>query len=246
MEKFYDVVIIGGGPAGLSAAIYAARSGVSVAVIESLVCGGVAAQTPVIENYPGFESITGFELSQKMLMQAQACGAEIIYSKAEKITDGEKKLIPLQSGDVLSCYAVVFAIGNEPRKLGIDREDELLGAGLSYCATCDGNFFRGKKTVVAGGGSYAVSAAEYLLPIASEVTMIHSGKLPEVNGAARIENARIISLIGKPLCAVEVKTGDKTRTIETDGLFVSLGFVPANALVKGLVECDDAGYIICD
>lgn len=246
MEKYYDVIIVGGGPAGLSAAIYSARSGAKTAVIEALFAGGVAAATPVIENYPGFTNISGFELAQKMQEQAAACGAEIIYGKAVEIKDGERKTVVLESGESLVCGALVLALGSEPRKLGVSGEDELLGAGLSYCATCDGNFFRGKTVTVAGVGNHAVSAAEYLLPIAKKVYVVSPGKAVNVTGAECIGNAKITALGGNPLESVTIACDSGEHVIKTDGLFVTLGYKPAVGLIKGLINTDGGGYIICD
>ncbi len=246
MEKDYDVIIAGGGPAGLAAAIYAARSGARTVVLEGLAVGGVAAATPLIENYPGFESISGFELSQKMEAQAIRCGAEIKYAKIEKLSDGEFKSAELSTGEVLRAPALVLATGSEPRKLGLEGESELLGAGLSYCATCDGNFFRGKTVAVVGGGSHAASSAEYLVPIAKKVYRIYSGKLEEANGTENIENARITALFGNPLSSVTLSVNSEKRELALDGLFVALGYTPASDLAKGLVACDEHGYIICD
>ncbi len=246
MENDYDVIIAGGGPAGLAAAIYSARSGVRTVVLESLAVGGVAAATPVIENYPGFESISGFELSQRMEAQAVFCGAEIKYARAEKIEDGEIKRVALSTGEVLRAPALVLATGSEPRKLGLGGEKELLGAGLSYCATCDGNFFRGKTVAVVGGGSHAAASAEYLAPIAKKVYRIHSGKLAVADGVENIENARIQALEGNPLTGVKLALPNGERTLELNGLFVALGYTPASELIKGLVATDGNGYIICD
>ncbi len=245
-EQIYDVVIAGGGPAGLSAAVYAARSGVRTVVLEALVTGGVAAATPTVENYPGFTGGAGFELSQIMTTQAEQAGAEIRYGKAEKIEDGEIKKITLSSGETLFAHALVLALGNEPRKLGVAGENELLGAGLSYCATCDGNFFRGKTVAVVGGGEHAAADAAYLAPLAKKVYRLHRGKLPPSAEAECLENVQIQSLIGRPLQAVTLFDGAQTRTLQIDGLFVSLGYTPAVGLIKGLVETDEAGYILCD
>lgn len=246
MEKMFDVVIVGGGPAGLSAAVYAARSGVTVAVAEALTTGGVAATTPVIENYPGYESVSGFDLAQKMAEQAQRCGAEIVYGNVTKIEDGACKKVTLSSGDVLTGKALVLAMGNVPRKLGVPREDELLGAGVSYCATCDGNFFRNKTVAVAGGGRLARASVEYLLPLAKKVYWIADTALPDAAGAEKIEKAKIVALHGMPLQSVTLLKGDKERELAVDGLFVSLGYVPAVGLVRDLVATDAAGYIVCD
>lgn len=230
----YDVIIIGGGPAGLAASIYAARAGASVLVLEELSLGGVAAATPVIENYPGFESISGYELADKMSAQAAKCGASVYYGKAEKIEDGEIKKVTLAGGEILSCRALVLALGSSPRKLGVEGEADMLGMGLSYCATCDGNFFRGKKVIVAGKGTHAKSAAEYLAPIASEVTVIDPELTP------------VVKFNGKPLESVTVRDSGVERDIECSGLFVSLGYAPNVSLAEKLVRTDPHGYIICD
>lgn len=234
MENFYDVIIVGGGPAGLSAAIYAARGGASTAVIENLTVGGVMSATSVIENYPGFASVSGYELAQKMEEQAVNSGACIIYSQALKITDGEIKKVTLSDGSTFNCSAVVIAAGSSPRKLGVKGENELLGAGLSYCATCDGNFFRGKTVIVAGAGKHALSACEYLQGIVKEVITVNPYKTP------------ITALIGNPLDSVETDEGGVKRVIKCDGLFVELGYEPSSLLTKGLVKTDGAGYVICD
>ena len=234
MSDFYDIITVGGGPAGLSAAIYAARSGASVAVVESLTVGGVAAATPEIENYPGYERISGYELSQKMSEQAQRLGARIIYGKVEKIRDGQVKRLQLSGGEELTCSALVLAPGSTPRKLGVERESELLGAGLSYCATCDGNFFRGKHVVVAGAGKHAASAEEYLRNIAQKVTVVNPRVTP------------VTKLIGNPLAAIEISENGTARVIECGGLFVELGYEPSTELVKGFVQTDQAGYVICN
>ena len=245
-DNVFDVLILGGGPAGLAAAVYAARSGAQTAVAESLALGGVAAATPQIENYPGFTSIAGWELGQRMFEHAESAGARFIYGKAESVQDGATKTVTLASGERLYAHALVLATGNEPRKLGIENEDSLLGAGLSYCATCDGNFFRGKTVAVAGGGSSAAAAAQYLLPLAAKVYAVHGGKLPETEGVERLENTKIVALNGMPLSSLTLQCGENTRELPVDGLFVCLGHVPSAGLVRGLVQTDDAGYIVCD
>lgn len=239
-------MVLGAGPAGLSAAVYAARSGAVTAVAEAYAPGGLVTGTPRIENYLGYEDIAGYDLAEKMRAHAERAGATFLYGKAEKIEDGERKTVTLSGGDRLFARALVLAMGNEPRKLGLANEDELLGAGLSYCATCDGNFFRGKTTVVAGGGSHATAAAQYLVPLCKKVYVVHEKRLPDIEGTEKIENARILSLDGKPLRAITLDCGGQTRTLETDGLFVSLGYTPSVRLVRDLVQTDESGYVVCD
>lgn len=246
MEKHYDVLIIGGGPAGLAAAVYAARSGATTAVVEALTAGGVAAATPMIENYPGFASISGYELAQKMAEQAAGCGAQFLYAKAEKIEDGEEKKVLLSSGETVRCTALVLALGNEPKKLGVPDEASWLGGGLSYCATCDGNFFRGKTVAVAGAGYYADEAVAYLRPLAAKLYRIHTKSIPQSEGVVCLENTRVVRFEGKPLRALQLETAGKEHELAVDGLFVELGYTPAVGLIRGLVETDSAGYVVCD
>ena len=243
-ERYYDVIIIGGGIAGLSAAIYACRSGASVAVVEEYAAGGTACTVPEVENYLGFARISGYELSEKAAAQAKSFGADFIYARAQSIEDGKVKRVKTSAGE-LTAAAVVLALGSTPRKLGIEGEDGYLGRGLSYCATCDGNFFRGKKVAVYGVGSHAARAANYLLPIASEVIMLGE-RLHSVEGATAEECTRITRLLGSPLEAVEYDSPEGTRKISVDGLFVELGHMPATDIVKNLVNTDKFGYIKCD
>lgn len=245
-SKFYDVIIIGGGAAGLSAAVYAARGNATVAVIEELVVGGVITQLPMVENYPGAGKVSGYELAQSMEADARSFGTEIIYGRAVNIyDDGEIKRVLLSDGTELKSGALILATGNKPRQLNIEREDELLGRGVSYCATCDGNFFKGKKVAVVGGKT-AESAARYLLPIASKVYRIHSGSLPDMDGIENIPGTKVIALGGDPLKEITLSGDGGERKLGVDGLFVCLGYEPSLELVRGFVDTDEQGYILCD
>ena len=158
----YDIIIIGAGPAGMTAAIYARRAARSVMVLEALACGGQIINTPDIENYPAEEHISGFDFSEKLHNQAKNLGAEFIFEKAVGIeTDGNIKKV-VTAKNTYEAKAVIIATGSENRKLGLDEEDRLVGRGISYCATCDGNFYRNKTVAVVGGGNTALEDALYL------------------------------------------------------------------------------------
>ncbi|MBR4798966.1 MAG: FAD-dependent oxidoreductase, partial [Clostridia bacterium] len=169
----HDVVIIGAGPAGLTAAIYARRAGKSVLVLEAQSFGGQIINTPDIENYPAAPHISGFDFASNIYSQATELGAEIKYEKAlEIISHGEEKTVRTAKGEY-PCRAVIIAAGSQPRKLGLEGEDKLLGRGVSYCATCDGNFYRGKRAAVVGGGNTALEDALYLSGLCEKVYVIH-------------------------------------------------------------------------
>ncbi|MDE7395424.1 MAG: FAD-dependent oxidoreductase [Clostridiales bacterium] len=242
--KEYDVIIIGGGPAGLSAAIYASRSGVSVCVVDAGT-GGAASNTPTIENYPGAGVIDGYELVARMRADAERCGAKFLQGEAARVKNGKEKRVILRSGEELSCYALVLAFGSMPKKLGVANERDYAGAGLSYCATCDGNFFKGKTVAVVGTNAHAKSDAGYLTGIAKKVYVI--GAKEDVDGAERIDGT-VVTLCGMPLSGVTVRAADgEERELSLDGLFVSLGYEPSGRDVYGkIVETNEQGYIVCD
>jgi len=257
MEK-YNVLIIGGGPAGYTAAIYALRSGLTCAIAEKLAPGGQMGTTANIENYPGFPSVSGWELTEKMRDQAMALGAAEIFGEATgaDFTGGEKRVTI--DGTEIACDTVILATGAKPRKLGIPGEDSFLGRGVSYCATCDGMFFRKKTVAVSGGGNTAFEDALYLSNLCEKVYIIHRrdsfrASAAGVKQAEARENIEFItesvitSLTGdKSLTGLEVKnvkTGEVT-TLAADGLFVAIGRDPDTEAFRGLVETDPAGYIL--
>ena len=258
MSKVYDVLIIGGGPCGYTAAIYAARSGLTAAVVEKLAPGGQMATTSQIENYPGFpEGVDGFALGEQMQQQAEKAGAETIYAEVRKVDLAAAPKVVETSEGVLEGKTVIIATGANPRKLGIAQEDALINRGISYCATCDGNFYKGKTVVVNGGGTTAVGDALYLAKLASSVTLVHrrdalrapasSVEKLEQSGVKIQWDSVITALTAdKKLTGVElknVKTGE-TQVIPADGLFVAIGRVPESSLFKGQVELDPSGYIV--
>jgi len=245
--KKYDVIIIGAGPAGLTAAIYALRAGKKVVVCEKELVGGVMNTADKIDNYPGFSSISGYELSQNMYNHAKGLGAEFVYSNAVKADlKGEEKNVSLQNGEQIAGNAVILAMGIWYKQLGLDNEVDLIGQGISYCATCDGPFFKNKTVMVAGNAS-AKKDIEYLLSLVQKLYIVDLSKneFLKIIKDEKIEyfsNCNITALNGKPLKSVNI---DK-KEIAVSGLFVAIGKSPNTNLVKGQVDLDDKGFIKVD
>ena len=253
----HDIVIVGAGVAGLSAAIYGLRAGKSVLLFEEKTYGGQIINTPEIENYPGIKKVSGFEFATNLYEQATELGAEVKYEKVLGIIDNsDKKIVKTDSGEY-ETKAVILATGAKNRPLGIDREKELIGAGVSYCATCDGAFFRGKDVAVVGGGNTALEDAQFLSNYCNKVYVIHRrdsfrGEIKHVEALKSKPNVKFIldsnvtKLIGEErLEAIEVgnkKTGDK-REISVAGVFVAIGQMPDNEAFDELIATDDYGYI---
>ena len=260
MNRIYDVVIIGGGPGGYTAALYAARAGLDVLVLEKLSAGGQMALTSQIDNYPGFpEGIDGFELADKMQQQAERFGArtELAQVFSADLTAEPKHLVTSE-GDFYS-RAVIIATGADARKLGLPMETELTGRGVNYCAHCDGHFYRGKTVVVVGGGNTAVADALYLSRLAKKVILVHRrdtlratkvyhAQLQKAENVEFIWNSTVSGLrYGDKLTGAEltdVRSGEKTKIV-CDGLFVSIGRKP-NTELFSQVEKDESGYILAD
>ena len=258
MEKIYDMIVVGGGPGGYTAALYAARAGMQVAVVEKLAAGGQMAQTHQVDNYPGFEDgIDGIDLADKMQDQAHRFGAETIYAQVEHLElEAVPKTVHTDQGDYFA-KTVVIATGANPRKLGLPMEQELTGRGVHYCAACDGMFYRGNTVVVVGGGNTAAADALALSRIAKKVYVVHRRDtlratklyhkpLLEAKNVEFLWNSAITALEGDGrLSGVVVKDlqNGQERFLEVNGLFVSIGRVPATALVEGQLQLDQAGYI---
>ena len=259
MKKVYDMLIVGGGPGGYSAALYAARAGLSAAVLERMSIGGQMALTHQIDNYPGFaEGVDGYNLGDQMRRGAERFGAQTILTDVQKLElQGERKLVHTSEG-VLEGRTVVLATGAGPRPLGLERESEFIGSGLSYCAHCDGMFFRGKTVAVVGGGNSAVGDALILSRICKEVILIHRRdqlratrlyhkQLEEAGNIRILWNSVPTALLGdarlEGLEVQNVQSGEK-QTLSLDGLFVSIGRIPATELVKGQLALDENGYIL--
>ncbi|MGI6413470.1 MAG: thioredoxin-disulfide reductase [Syntrophomonadaceae bacterium] len=257
----YDVIIIGGGPAGLTAAIYTGRAKRKTLVLEASMVGGTAATADAIDNYPGFpEGIDGQELMDNFRQQAERFKVEI---RSEEVTGienlGNYKKLHTSAGTAYLARAVIIAVGTRRRKLGVSGEEEFAGRGVSYCATCDGAFFHGLPVAVVGGGDSAVKEALYLANIASKVYLIHRRdelranptSFEQLRSNSRIElklNRVIQSITGdevmRKLLLKDTKTG-REEYLEVEGLFVSIGLVPASEFVSHLVDTRD-GYILAD
>ena len=259
----YDIIIIGGGPAGLTASIYALHAKKSVLLIERYAPGGQVAQTGKIENYPGFKSIDGLELSNLMFEQVSDLGLETIYTDVIKYDLlGKVKKVETYDG-TFECKAVVLALGAVARQLDVENEKKFIGKGISYCATCDGNFFKDKNVAVVGGGNTSFEDCLYLADIVNKIYLIHRRdefrgdkhtllKLKEFEKVGKIEfvlNSVVKALNGEDkLTSVVVENKiDKTlREIPVDGLFVAIGRRPDTSLIQDIITLDENGYIITD
>ncbi len=254
MEQNFDVIIIGAGPAGLTAGIYAARGGQSVAIVERGAVGGLASLAHSVENYPGFEKISGFDLCYKMFSQCQSLGATFFFDEI-KCADLISKQITLASGDVLRSKRVIIATGASPKPLGLENEKKFTGRGVSYCATCDGALYKGKTVAVVGGGNTAVEDALYLENLAKKVYLIHRRDALRADEilATRLKcssveilwDSVVTRLVGKDkLTQIEVKNvkNDTLSPFLVDCLFVAIGQKPNVEGFDGL-ELKD-GYIL--
>lgn len=260
--KNYDIAILGAGPAGLTAGLYAGRGGLRTAIIEKMMPGGLVANTERIDNYPGFpEGISGYELAQRMEQQARKFGAEILSAQADSVsTHGKYHLINLSDGSTVKSRALIIATGAFPKTLGVPGEKELLGKGVSYCAVCDGAFFKNQPVAVLGGGDSAVQESIYLAGLASKVTVIHRrDALRAADSIQKIAfaNKKIDFAWSRDILAIDgsgqvsgVRVMDKQtlkeEVIPASGAFIYVGYKPSSDLVKDIVHTDQQGYIITD
>nr|MBP3258567.1 FAD-dependent oxidoreductase [Bacilli bacterium] len=248
----YDIIIVGAGPAGMTAAIYALRANKKVLIFEAKSYGGQIVNANKVENHPGFESISGFDLATNMYNQVKNLGGEFKFESVKYIDDNNKVIT---SNGEYEAKAIILAIGAENRKLNVDGEANLIGKGVSYCATCDGNFYKGKVVAVVGGGNTALEDAIYLSGIANKVYVIHrndtfraeesyQNELKEKNNIECIMNANVTKINGTDrIESIDLYNG---KNITIDGLFIAVGQVPNNAVFSNVVSLNDKGYIVSD
>ena len=249
----YDIIIVGCGPAGMTAALYARRAGKKVLVFEANAYGGQIAKASIVENYPGVETTTGFELATKMYEQIVNLGAEVKYEMVKKVTTNKEVIT--DSG-IYKANAIILATGSENRRLNLPNEVEFIGKGISYCASCDGRFFKDKEVAVVGGGNTALEDTNYLAGLCKKVYLIHRSEsfrgddslINEVKLDDNVEiimNTTVESLEGTDsLNKIVVKDKeDNVREIEVSGLFVAVGQQPKNELFADIIKLDEKGYI---
>lgn len=255
----YDIIIIGGGPAGLTAATYACRAGKSVLVIEKSTFGGQITWSPKVENFPSVVSIAGSELGDRMMEQAMEQGAELELEEAVSVkTEGDVKTVICESGAEFSAKALIIAAGAKPRMLGVEKEAELVGNGVCFCAVCDGAFYKDRVVAVCGGGNSALQDAILLSEKCSKVYLIHRRDsfrgeeklveaLREKNNVEFVLNAKVKTLLSEDsLRGVVIDTPDGTREISLDGLFVAIGHKPDLKAFENIISTDDRGYADSD
>ncbi|NLN04693.1 MAG: thioredoxin-disulfide reductase [Clostridiaceae bacterium] len=257
----YDVIIIGGGPAGYTAALYSARARLKTLVIEKMFSGGQIATTDSMENYPGFdEPVGGVELALRMENQARKFGAEILYDEVIDMDLAGKVKIVKTTSHTYNCKALILCMGASPKSLGLDKEGALRGLGVSYCSVCDAAFYKGKKVAVVGGGNSAADDALYLTKYAEKVYLIHrrdnlrcvkmaQEELFKSDKIDFVFNSQVVELLGeRKLEGIRGKNSktNETSTLYIDGLFIAIGLVPNNELVLGKLELSKDGYIITD
>jgi thioredoxin reductase (NADPH) len=256
----YDVIIIGSGPAGLAAAIYAKRSELTMLVIEkAAISGGQIINTYEVDNYPGFMGISGFDLSMKFREHADKLGTEFVTGEVKDFhLDGDSKVITLDDGTTYRTKTVIIATGGAPRRLHVEGEEEFAGMGVSYCATCDGAFFKNKTVAVIGGGDVAVEDAIFLARICKKVYVIHrrdqlrakkslSTKLLSMDNVTVLWDSVVEKINGEEVAesvsVKNVKTGEM-ENVEVSGVFIAVGYIPNSEIFKKVVATDDRGYII--
>ena len=249
----YDIIIIGAGPAGLTAALYALRANKKILIFEAKSYGGQILNAAKVENYPGIESISGFDYATNLYNQVKKLGGEIKYDMVTKVTENKEVYTNTEKYE---AKAVIIATGSSNRKLNIENEKEFVGKGISYCATCDGNFFKNKTVAVIGGGQTAIDDVIYLSNIVNKIYLIYRGeelnsnlnKLDEIKKISNLEiilNTNVSKLIGDDILrSVEITNNNSNITkLDIDGLFIAIGQEPKNVMFSNVVDLNDKGYI---
>ena len=251
----YDIIIVGAGPAGLTAALYAARANKKIVVFEANVPGGQIVNAHMVTNYPGVKSMSGSDFANNLYKQVTDLGVEVRFETV--LTIDEDKNVTTDK-DSYKAKAIILAPGVDNRKLRIENEDKMIGKGVSYCATCDGNFYKGKDVAVIGGGNTALEDVMYLSDIASKVYLIHRNdtfkgaeltleQIKKKNNVEIILNSIVTKINGTDkLESIVIKNHDEEQTINIDGLFVAIGHEPKNIMFKNVVDIDDKGYIVSE
>ena len=254
----YDVAIIGAGPAGLTAGVFSARAGLKTVCFERLIVGGQASLSSNIENYSGFESISGFELMQKFHAQATSCGVETKYEDVLELSKTKTGFLIKTKNNEYKSKKVIIACGCKARKLGLKNETELIGKGISYCASCDGNFFKNKTVAVVGGGNTAVENVTYLSKLCKKIYMLNRSekfragnheikRIQKLKNVEVLTNTKVVELHGKQILqSVKIDNNGKIEKLEIDGLFIAIGYEPEFKFLNIDVKLDEFGYIIVD
>lgn len=254
----YDIIIIGAGPAGMTASIYASQARKKVLLLEKSVYGGQIVVADKVKNYPGFEEISGYEYATKLYNQAKKLNPDIKFEEVLQIKNNENYKEVITNKGSYKSKAVIIATGSKNRKLGLNNEDKLIGKGISYCATCDGMFFKDKVVAIYGGGNSAIDDALYLSDIAKKVYVIYRrkkfkfdsvnlDKLKDKNNVEFILNSNIIDIKGEEkLEYITIKNNEtnKENNLIIDGLFIAIGYIPVSSMCSNLIDLDDKGYII--
>lgn len=260
MEKIYDIVVVGGGPAGLTAALYGLRNGKSVLVIEKAVFGGQIVNSPKVENIPGFTSISGDEFGDKMLEQVNVQGGEVTFDEVTKVeSDGNVAKVYMDMSGVVEAKTVVLATGTKHRTLGLENEEDLIGKGIHFCAVCDGNFYEGKKVVMIGGGNSAFVEGNLLVDIVDKLIMLQD--MPKFTADKKLQDqlltksniethvgTKILEYVtndGK-ISGVKYLENGEEKIAECDGIFLAVGLVPDNKPFENVAKLDERGYFVSD
>ena len=250
----YDIIIIGGGPAGLTAAIYARRANKTVLVMEKGTFGGQITSSPKVENIPGFISVSGNEFGEVLMEQAMELGAEVECLEALSVTDGDIKTVTTDEGDY-QARALIIATGTKHRLLGLDKEEDFIGNGISFCAVCDGAFYADKTVAVIGGGNSALQEAILLSKTSKKVYVVQNldyftgeekliEELKTTENVVTIMGAVVTELLGDDeLSGIKIKRGEQIEELKIDGMFTAIGLIPQNEIFASLVKLNDWGYV---